>query len=42
MSGRLSIEDYFLLQEIKYKSLEKAKFPLDEVINQNNATEIFT
>ncbi|OQP50555.1 hypothetical protein A4H97_01565 [Niastella yeongjuensis] len=41
MNGFVSIEDYFLLQEIRYNSLHKSGFKLDQLIEETSATEIF-
>lgn len=41
MNGTLSIEDYFLLQEIRYNSLENTNFDLEHLINEKSATEMF-
>jgi hypothetical protein len=41
MNGFLSIEDYFLLQEIRYNSLLKSGFKIDHLIEEASATEIF-
>lgn len=41
-SGSISIEDYFILQEIRYKSIEKAGFSFDQLIEEISVTEIFT
>ncbi|WP_212006045.1 hypothetical protein [Chitinophaga sp. HK235] len=41
MNGYLSIEDYFILQEIRYNSLENCKFKLEDLLEEISATEIF-
>lgn len=41
MNGFLSIEDYFILQEIRYNSLLKSGFEVDQLIEEISATEIF-
>ena len=40
--GFITIEDYFLLQEIRYNSLNKAGFNLEELMNEKSVTEIFS
>lgn len=42
MDGFISIDDYFLLQEIKYNSLNKAGFKLQVLMDEKNVTEIFS
>jgi len=41
MNGFLSIEDYFILQEIRFNSLKKAGLKLDQLIEEISATEVF-
>jgi len=41
MNGFLSIEDYFILQEIRYNSLLKSVFNIDQLMEEISATEIF-
>ena len=41
LDDQFSIHDFFLLQEIKYKSLSKSGFPLDDLVAEKSATEIF-
>ena len=41
MNGFLSIEDYFLLQEIRYNSLLTSGFKMEQLIEETSATEIF-
>jgi hypothetical protein len=41
MNGQITINDYFLLQEIKYNSISKAGFKLDDLMGEKSATEIF-
>lgn len=40
--GLITIEDYFLLQEIRYNSLNKAGFNLQEIMNEKSVSEIFS
>lgn len=39
---KTSITDFFMLQEIKYKSIESAGFPLETLMAEKSATEIFS
>lgn len=42
MDGIITISDYFLLQEIKYKSFEASSFKLDKLMEEKSVTEIFS
>ncbi len=39
---QISINDYFLLQEITYSSLSMSSFPLNDLMSVKSATEIFS
>jgi len=41
MDGIITISDYFLLQEIKYRSFEASGFKLDKLMEEKSVTEIF-
>lgn len=42
MDGIITISDYFLLQEIKYRSFEASGFKLDKLMEEKSVTEIFS
>lgn len=42
VEGSVSISDFFMLQEIKYKSIDSAGFPLAALMAEKSATEIFS
>lgn len=42
MNGFLSIEDYFILQEIRFNSIQKAGLKLEDLLAEISVTEIFS
>ena len=42
MDEKISIEDYFILQHIRYESMINSSFNLDVLLNEKSATEIFS
>lgn len=42
LSGNISIDDYFIHQDIRRKSLEKAGLSFNQLIDETSVTEIFT
>jgi hypothetical protein len=41
LDGFISIDDYFVLQKLKFKSLEKSDFRIDLLISERSPTELF-
>jgi hypothetical protein len=42
LSGHISIEDYFIYQDLRIKGLEKTGFALHQLLDEISVTEIFT
>ena len=42
IDSQATINDFFMLQEIKYRSIEKSGFKLNKLMEEKSATEIFS